>query len=193
MFDKSHILSLKNGGVGVIPTDTLYGLVCSVHSKDGYKKLVSLKGVKKERKSFIILIADYSDLEKLGINCTDLQKKVISKLWPGPFSIEMKQDSEISKMTGFDSPAVRMPAKKELIEFLKETGPLFAPSANPTDMPSSTTVDEAKRYFGEKIDFYVDGGILNGKPSTVMAIGDGNIEIFRQGEIDPMSLLNGVI
>jgi len=86
-----------------------------------------------------------------------------------------------------------MPAKKELIEFLKETGPLFAPSANPTGMPASTTIDEAKRYFGEKIDFYVDGGTLNGRPSTVIAIGDSNIEIFRQGEIDPMSLLNGVI
>ena len=193
MFNKSHILSLKNGGVGVIPTDTLYGLVCSVHSKGGYKKLVSLKGVKKERKSFIILIADYTDLEKLGINCTDFQKKLISKLWPGPFSIEMKLNSDISNMTGFETSAFRMPAKKELIEFLKEAGPLFAPSANPTDMPSSATIDEAKKYFGDKVDFYVDGGTLNGKPSTVMAIGDNNIEIFRQGEIDPMSLLNGVI
>jgi len=70
---------------------------------------------------------------------------------------------------------------------------LFAPSANITNLPPSRNINEAKEYFSNKVDFYVDGGELSGKPSTVLSIGESSIEILREGEVDPMAVLGDIL
>jgi L-threonylcarbamoyladenylate synthase len=79
--------------------------------------------------------------------------------------------------------AFRLPADEELRAFLRETGPLIAPSANPEGKSPATTIAEARTYFGEMVDSYQEAGILSGAPSTLVTIEEGKIRILREGSV----------
>ena len=69
-----------------------------------------------------------------------------------------------------------------LLNLLKEVGPLVAPSANIEGQKPSETIDEAKRYFGDNVDFYMDGDRIESQPSTLIQLkSDGSYNILRQG------------
>ncbi len=126
----------------------------------------------------IILISDFADLEKFEVKIPEQLKK----LWPNPISIILPCPCE--KFTylhrGKKSLAFRMPKNKLLQTLLKEIGPLVAPSANIEGAPVSETIEEAKKYFGDKV-FYIDQGKITAKPSTLIEIKDGKIKVLRQG------------
>jgi L-threonylcarbamoyladenylate synthase len=80
--------------------------------------------------------------------------------------------------------AVRIPDDKKLQALLKETGPLLTSSANPPGKKPADTIAEARKYFGDKVDFYSDGGDLSKRqPSTVIRIIDDAVEVLRQGAV----------
>jgi L-threonylcarbamoyladenylate synthase len=80
--------------------------------------------------------------------------------------------------------AVRIPADAKLRKLLEQTGPLLTTSANLPDQPPAADIKQAKAYFGDKIDFYEDGGDLSGRqPSTLIRIIDDAIEVLRPGAV----------
>ncbi len=165
------INSLKGGGVGVIPTDTLYGLVARAEGKEAVAKVKKLKG-RSQGKPFIILISSIRDIEKFGVKLSLADRGILAKLWPGPVSVAF------NKRLSF-----RWPKNKFLVELIKKTGPLVAPSANPEGSPPATTLSEARNYFQNKVDFYLSNGKkLTGQPSTLIKLKNGKIEILRQGK-----------
>jgi len=76
-------------------------------------------------------------------------------------------------------------ADEKVRSVLEQTGPLVTSSANHPGKPGSVTVDEAWDYFGDRVDFYVDGGDLSGRePSTIIKINDDDsIEVIREGAV----------
>ncbi|MDO8686599.1 MAG: Sua5/YciO/YrdC/YwlC family protein, partial [Candidatus Berkelbacteria bacterium] len=77
--------------------------------------------------------------------------------------------------------AFRIPALEELRDLLIKTGPLIAPSANLEAKPPSKTIFEAKEYFGDLVDLYIDGGSLDTKASKVVSLHkDGSETILRE-------------
>ncbi len=70
-----------------------------------------------------------------------------------------------------------MPADKALHTFLKKTGPLVAPSANLQGVPPAETIAQAKKYFGNTVDFYLAGGRKKGKPSKIISLVTGKVVI----------------
>lgn len=160
-----HII--KKDGIGVIPTDTLYGLVGSAFSQKAIDRIYKIKNRNKAKK-LIILISSISDLKKFNIVVDDKLKKVLKDFWPGKYSIVLNDI------------AFRLPKKKSLINILKKTGPLVAPSANPEGLLPAENIKKAKEYFNDKVDFYLGGGILKSSPSTLIKINkNGEIEILR--------------
>ncbi len=74
-----------------------------------------------------------------------------------------------------------MPSDESLRKLLMATGPLVAPSANPEGLPVANNIDEAKEYFGNKVDFYADGGNIAGKSSKIIKLEeDGTVTIIRE-------------
>ncbi len=171
-------------GIGIIPTDTLYGLVASVYSEDAIKRIYDLKG-RDADKGLIVLISSMKDLEIFGIKLTSKMKVFIKKHWPGKLSIILPFNKDLfpylDKTNG--TLAVRFPDKKDLIKFIKETGPLVAPSANPQGMPPAKNIVEAQNYFGNNIDFYLDGGEIDSLPSTLIKIDGEKISVLREGAV----------
>ncbi len=180
---KKFVEMLKGGGIGVYPTDTLYGVVGSALSRDAVKRIYTIKG-RDENKPFIILISSILDLE-LFIKHSALKKygKLFPKLWPGPVSVIIPcPDISFAYLhRGTKSLAFRLPASRTLRNFLAQSGPLVAPSANPQGVEPAKTISEAKKYFGEQVDFYVSDGKKIGKPSTVISLLEKTPRIIRQG------------
>jgi L-threonylcarbamoyladenylate synthase len=178
---KKIVKILKEGGIGVLPTDTIYGLVGSALKKETVERIYKVR--KRERKKpFIILISDPQDLKIFGIKIKPFQKELIKKFWPGPYSLifDCKSKKFEYLHRGKKSLALRVPKPEWLRKILKEVGPLVAPSANLAGMPQSKTIREAKKYFGGNVDFYFDAGKIDKKPSTLIDIRRKENKILRK-------------
>ena len=173
---------LQKGAVGVMPTDTIYGIVCSALNEQSVERLYRIRE-RNEHKPCITLIPDASILALFGVTLDAPLKEALARVWPGAVSVIVDcPDEQFAYLhRGTKSLAFRVPADKKLREFLRESGPVLAPSANPEGKSPARTIKEAKKYFGDKMDFYVDGGTLSNKPSTLVSYQNGNIKVIRQG------------
>ena len=178
-----QIKILKNGGVGVMPTDTLYGLVGLAENKKTIERIYKIKK-RKPDKPFIILISSLFDLKKFGVKIDLPTKKILQKYWPGQISIVLSVNKKLKYLhRGTNSLAFRLPNNQWLLTLLKKTGPLVAPSANPEGRQPALTIKQAKRYFSNTVDFYLGQGKLESEPSTLIKIEDDKIIVLRSGVV----------
>lgn len=168
------------GSVGVIPTDTVYGLVARAADQTAVARLYELKN--REGKPGTIIAASLEQLETLGLKHRYL--RAVEQYWPGAVSVIIPCANLAYLHLGVGGLAVRIPDQPELAELLRATGPLLTSSANHPGEPTSNTVEQARRYFGDLVDFYVDGGDLSANlPSTIIRIIDDAVEVIRQGAV----------
>jgi tRNA threonylcarbamoyl adenosine modification protein (Sua5/YciO/YrdC/YwlC family) len=181
VFSSLHSAELINllqaGAVGVLPTDTLYGLVCRAADQTAVAKLYALKS--RDHKPGTVIAANIDQIVELGVKARYL--KAVEQFWPNPISIEIPHNIDyLNQSTGRQG--FRIPADTELLKLLKQTGPLQTTSANLPGEPPAATVEDARNYFGDQVDFYVDGGDLSAnKPSTLIRVVDDAIEVIREG------------
>lgn len=175
------IKTLKTGGVVVLLTDTIYGLVGRALNKKTVARIYKIKN-RSQKKPSIILISSIADLKKFDLKITDELRKTLKKFWPGPVSIILPCQNNKFKYLhrGTKTLAFRLPRKPSLIKILKETGPLIAPSANPESSLPAQNIEQAKKYFDKNVDFYLKGCKSKNKPSKIVKIADGKIEIIRK-------------
>lgn len=171
---------LKKGEIGVIPTDTIYGIVGSALNPQTVEKIYTLRK-RAKNKPFIILISSLDDLKKFGIKLTKEQEVFLKKIWPNPVSVilpcQLKKFIYLHR--GKNSLAFRIPKNDKILDLLKEAGPLVAPSANYEGQKPSENIGQAKKYFGDKVDFYIDGGELTAKPSALIELSDAGVKVLR--------------
>ncbi len=181
----SYISQLKNGAVGVIPTDTVYGIAASAFVPEAVERIFSLKG-RDAAKPPVIVISSIDDLARFGIVLSDSEREFLSALWPAPVSFVLPCASPDFEYLhrGQKSLAFRVPAAKSLRDFAAASGPLATSSANTSGNPPAKTIAEARKYFGEKADFYQDGGELSAEPSTLVSFSEGKVKILRHGAGD---------
>ncbi len=173
---------LTPAAVGVIPTDTVYGVVARAADQSAATRLYELK--QRDNKPGTIIAANLEQLEALGLKHRYL--KAVEQFWPGAISVLIPcADAQLTYLhRGKSSLAVRLPADPELQKLLTATGPLLTSSANHPGQPTATTIDQARDYFGDQVDFYADGGDLsNHQPSTIIRIVDDAIEVLREGAV----------
>lgn len=173
---------LSEKGVVVMPTDTLYGIVGRAEDREVVERIYKIRKRSPE-KPCIILISDISELEKFSVFISDEQKKLLENYWKSA-SVSVILDCTDEKFSylhrGTQTLAFRLPKTLDLQNLLKETGPLIAPSANPEGLLPAQNIDEAKKYFGDSVDLYIDGGTLIGKASKVIKLPkDGGVLVVR--------------
>ena len=171
---------LMQGGVGVIPTDTLYGLVGSALIPEAVDRIYDLKH-RDSKKPLIVLISDLVQLEQFGIELSQGLLVQLGAYWPGPYTIILPTlDDQFEYLSrGTDTIAFRLPSNEELCALISEVGPLVAPSANTEGVPPATTVEQAQKYFGTDVEFYIDGGELDNKASTILRLDGDAVEVIR--------------
>jgi L-threonylcarbamoyladenylate synthase len=171
---------ISGGGVCVIPTDTLYGIVASALDPDAVDRIYDLKQRDVE-KPLIVLISDIAQLEQFGVVVSDELEARLHAYWPGSYSIILPTIDEQFEYIhrGANSIAFRYPDNAELLDLITQTGPIVAPSANPEGMPPAGNVEEARAYFGTDVDCYVEGEELRGKPSTIISFDGDEMVVER--------------
>lgn len=160
-----------------MPTDTIYALAGSAFSEKAVERIYRVRK-RDKNKPFIVLISSLGDLRKFGVEMTPRLRSFLGKIWPGPVSVILPiyQMSPVKCRIlqylhrGANKIAFRLPKNKRLRSFVRKTGPLVVPSANTSGKPPAKTIAEAKRYFGDKVDFYIDGGRRADAPSTLVEV-----------------------
>jgi L-threonylcarbamoyladenylate synthase len=171
---------LAQGAIGVLPTDTVYGLVACANDPKVVAKLYALKD--RNHKPGTVIAGSLQQLLDLGVEKKYLDR--VENWWPASLSVETPLGIELAYLhqhTGRQG--LRVVADDTVRKVLELTGPLVTSSANHPGKPGATTIQEAVDYFGDEVDFYVDGGDLSSRlPSTITRIhSDGSLEIIRQG------------
>ena len=150
---------IKNGGLVVFPTETVYGIGANAFDAKACAKIFDVKG----RPSDNPLIVTVASLEQ-AMSIGDIAKEyltVIKKIWPCPltFIVEAKTNLPKEVTAGLDTVALRMPAHPVALELIMASGvPIAAPSANLSKRPTATNAQQAQRYFDGKIECIIDSG-----------------------------------
>lgn len=172
---------LISGGVAVIRTDTLYGIVAVADNKEAVEKVFNIKN-RTIDKQCIVLVAGPSHM------WDEVSEKAYEDI---AASLPADVPTSIIVPVGVDTPewihrggqdvAFRVPGTVFMNELLLRTGPLVAPSANPEGQPPAQSIAEAVDYFGDNVDMYADGGFVdNITPSRLVRVtSDGKIERLR--------------
>ena len=184
--DPELIQLLLNGAVGIIPTDTVYGLVAKANHQNAIERLYQVK--RRDQAPGTMIGHSTEVFEQLGFPREQLAR--VAQHWPAPLSVvlDARRIPNYLKQTRADLP-VRIPNHVELLELLSRTGVLMTTSANTPKSPTSRTIDEAVAYFGDEIDFYVDAGDLGERPpSTIIGYEGDNLVVYRRGAVDPDNL-----
>ena len=172
---------LNRGKIGIIPTDTIYGISCLASSKENVEKIYEIKG-RDYSKPFIVLISSIKDLKGFSLSLSKKEFNILNKRWPGPISIILgvNDDRFYYLHRGKMSLAFRLPDDKNLVSLLEQTGPLVSTSANLSDHPPIKSVEEAVKHFDDKLDFMLNTGVLpDRKPSRIIEIKNGVENIIR--------------
>lgn len=178
-FDEVVDLLLK-GEIGVMPTDTVYGLVAQATNESAVTRMYKLKN--REHKPGTLIASTTNQLIALGVSSIEIER--VTKYWPNPLSAVLSVNGSDYLHQSVGTLAMRVVADSKIGELLERTGPLITSSANQPGEPPAITIKEAFAYFGDSVDFYVDGGkITDTLPSTIIRTTPSGIEILRQGSI----------
>jgi L-threonylcarbamoyladenylate synthase len=183
---KHAVDMLKKGGIVAYPTETFYGLGVKFDLEDSLKKLYKIKKRPKE-KAMPLIIGNKDLLPVVTSYVNSIAIILMKKFWPGPLTLIFPAKKNLSDYitAGTRKVAVRIPGESFALHFAKSTSfPITATSANPSGTVSARDAETVVRYFGDKIDLLIDGGITSGGlPSTIVDITENKINIIREGAI----------
>lgn len=177
---------IKNGGIVVFPTETVYGIGANGLDENAVKKLYNVKQ-RPLNKPISLLVSNMDMVNLVAKDITELEYRLMEELFPGPFTIILKKKEIVPDIVtaNQDTVGIRMPAgeiARKLVEYANV--PIATPSANISGKPSGTNFESVMRDFEGKVDFFIDGGKSElGISSTIVKVIDGVPHILRQGSI----------
>ena len=186
---------LKNKGLVIFPTETVYGLGANALDKDAVSKIFIAKGRAGDN-PLIVHLSDKLVINKYAYIQNDMEQKLIDTFMPGPFTIILKKKDNIpdNVSAGLDTVGVRIPSNKIANRILDYVNiPIAAPSANVSGKPSGTNIKDIKDEFKDKVDYIIDGLDTDiGLESTVVKVVDNVPVILRPGFITKEDILDAV-
>ena len=184
---ESAVAALRAAGVVVYPTETVYGLGVDARSPAALARLLALKG-RDGGKGISILIAELADARPfLAADAPPAARALAAAFWPGPLTLVLPASAAVvAPLRGpHGGVGLRCSADAVAAALLGRFGaPLTSTSANPTGAAPASSVDEARAYFGARVDAYVDGGARRTtRVSTVVEFFQGRAYLRRTGAI----------
>jgi L-threonylcarbamoyladenylate synthase len=172
---------LRNGGVALLPTDTIYGLHAVAANERAIERIVEAKG-RGSDKPFIVLGASTGQLRNSGVFFPAETLAALEQLWPGPLTAVLPIVNPTAASCGTATLAVRIPALEWLRNLVSLTGPLASTSANVSGEPPLCSPEELSERLAHAIDAIVDLGRLEGKPSVIVDFTGDEARLIREGE-----------
>lgn len=188
------VRALKRGAVIVYPTDTVYGLGCAATKTAAILRTLRMK--KRKEKPFPLLVSGLGMGEKYAV-INDAQKRMLQQLWPGAVTAVLPAKKHLEKISlePYRNIGLRSPKHTFLLSLLSSLKcPLIGTSANQAGEPAARTFVQAIAAFTEnpeglKPDFFIDGGTLPGRSSTVVDLTGYEPRILRRGPIRKAAIM----
>ena len=175
---------LREGGLVVFPTETVYGLGANALDTNAVKKIYTLKG-RPATSPLIVHVASIKQARGLASEWLPEAERLARKYWPGPLTLVVPKKNVIPDEVSAGLPTVglRMPRHPVALQLIQAAGvPIAAPSANRFTELSPTTAEHAREAFGTETPFLLDGGPCEvGLESTVIAVTESGLEVLRPG------------
>jgi tRNA threonylcarbamoyl adenosine modification protein (Sua5/YciO/YrdC/YwlC family) len=182
---KAVVDCLKNGGVIIYPTDTIYGLGCDIYNVDAIARICRIKNIDPKKAQFSFICNDLSHISDYAKSIDTPVFRLLKKSLPGPYTFILRASKLVPKMlqTKKDTVGIRVPNHKITQEIVHQLG-------NPIMSVSLPMDDEVEYYtdpliiheiFGDRVDMVVDAGIGGTIPSTVIDFTTPEPELIREG------------
>ena len=177
---------IRSGGVVALPTDTVYGIACSVNNSAAIQSLYKIK-IRESIKAIPVLIADLNQLDQVAKSLNDYAIKLAQSFWPGALTLIVAKNLLLpANLTIHPTVGVRIPDHDWLREIIRKTGPLAATSANISGEASPSTANQVLEQLNGRIELVIDGGECKGGiASTVVDCSGEEFNILRNGSITP--------
>jgi tRNA threonylcarbamoyl adenosine modification protein (Sua5/YciO/YrdC/YwlC family) len=175
---------LKDGGVIIYPTDTVYGFGCDIFQPKAVERICRIKGIDPEKANLSFVCSDLSDISKYARSISTPQYRFIKQYIPGPFTFILPASKEVPKIlkTKKNTIGLRVPDHKITHAIAGMLGHPILSSSLPGEMVEEYTDPELIHAKFEKlVDMVVDGGIGGMEYSTIVDMTEEQPEIIRQG------------
>lgn len=180
---------VKNGGIVVFPTDTVYGIGCDPYNKKSVDKIFQIKG-RPKTKPFPILVSSFEVASKI-VEFDENSKKIAEKFWPGPLTLILKiKDENLRESLNLkEKIAIRVPNNPCLLNLLKNLKFLVGTSANLSGEGSFTKAQDCFEIIKECDVFLDDGDIESKGESTILEIDKGKPVFHRIGALKEKEII----
>ncbi len=177
---------LRDGGVIIYPTDTVYGIGCDINKQRAVERVCKIKGIDCEKANFSFVCHDLSHLSDFTRPISTTTYKLMKKALPGPFTFVLEGNNNVPKLfkSKKKTVGIRIPDNTICLEIVKMLGnPIMSTSVHDDDELLEYTTDPELIYekFKNKVDIVVAGGFGNNEPSTVVDCTTDEYVILRQG------------
>lgn len=175
---------LRDGGVVLTPTDTVYGLICIPQSAHAIQKIFEMKQRPLSQGLPIIAASREQAENELPVEWNDSARLLARNFWPGAMTIACGlRKNDVEWLVGRDEVAIRVPDYLFVQELAKKLGPLLMTSANKHGVETPHTVEGALESLAVLPELALDGGLLSGAPSTLVNVNCPKPVIERVGSI----------
>lgn len=179
---------LRNGGLIIYPTDTVYGLGCDITNTRALERIAKIKGIKLEKANFSFICYDLSNLSDYVKQIDTATFKILKKALPGPFTFILPGNNNLPKeFKKKKTVGIRVPDNNIIREIVKLLGnPIVSTSIYDEDeiLEYSTDPELIFEKWQDKVDLVIDGGYGDNIPSTIVDLSEGEPVLIREGKGD---------
>lgn len=177
---------LRDGGVVIYPTDTVYGIGCDINRQRAVERICKIKKIDPKKANFSFVCSDLSHLADYTKPINNKIYKVMRKALPGPFTFILQASNKVPKLFSSKKRTVgiRVPNNTICTEIVKHLGnPIMSTSVHDDDDIVEYTTDPELIYekYKDLVDIVIAGGFGNNEASTVVDCTNDDIAILRQG------------
>lgn len=180
------VTCLRDGGVVIYPTDTVYGIGCDINKQRAVERVCKIKGIDAEKANFSFICSDLSHLADFTKPISTPLYKVMRKALPGPFTFILEANHNVPKLfkSKKKTVGIRIPNNTICLEIVKQLGnPIMSTSVHDDDEIIEYTTDPELIHekYKDIVDIVIAGGYGNNEASTIVDCSEGEFEILRQG------------
>lgn len=184
---KEVVDCLRQGGVIIYPTDTVYGIGCDINNRKAVEKICQIRNIKPEKAQFSFICQDLSHISEFCSQIDNSTFKLMKRLLPGPYTFILNATNKVPKL--FQSKkrtvGIRIPDNNIPLEIVRVLGnPIMTASVHDEDEIIEYTTDPSLIHerFENLVDIVIDGGFGGIEGSTVLNCADGDVEVIREGK-----------
>jgi len=184
------VRTLKQGGLAVVPTDTVYALACCISSRKAIETLYRLKDLD-PKKPLSILLPDLATAGRFARGVTTPIFRLLKRVLPGGYTFIFKSSPDVPRimLRKRRTIGIRMPANEICLAILAGLDePLVSTSVQSPEDEYVVDPHDIDSMYGTDIDLLIDGGVLEKNPSTIVDFSSGEAELIREGKGDVEAL-----